>query len=275
MVAVVLVVLLLPVGAGVTGATAAAQPAEVPAEVTTTYLGDSAESNHAFALRVSVTPQDRTLESTEIDVDSTTQAFISASSIDTIVSTEDGRQVVTRVEDNPGAFRIGQLRPGEEVIVEMELYPRALVPNGDRLADVEVTTQFAANSRIVSESVDVAPSLSAEDVTVVQSPPVPLPVGIGGGAVAGGLVAGLAGFALWRQKAGQLQRILNKLDTAVMSAEARELVTQARSVIGTSSSEDVAVGYNANSFGESDSGPTADSVDEEADEFELEFEHKN
>ncbi|QAU11345.1 hypothetical protein EKH57_00175 (plasmid) [Halorubrum sp. BOL3-1] len=273
--AVVVIVLLLPVGAGLAGTTAAAQQAEVPAEVTTTCLGDSGESNHALTLRVSVTPQDRTLESTEVDIDSTTQAFISASSVDTIVSTEDGRQVVTRVKDNPGAFTIDRLRPGEEVIVEMELYPRTLVPNGDRLASVEVTTQFAANSRIVSESVDVAPRLPAEDVAVVQTPAVPLPAGIGGGVVAGGLVAGLAGLVLWRRKTGQLQRILGQLDTAVMSAEARELVSQARSVIGTSGSEDVGIGYSAGSFDEADSGSTVDSVDEETDEFELEFEHED
>jgi len=234
-VAILAVVALVLGGAAVGTSTATQQPA-LPVEVTTDYLGDSTEADHAFSLRITVSPDDRTLESTTVDIAAMTRAFISQRSISTFVSTQDGRQVLTRSSEAPGEFHVDRLRPGEEVTIELKLYPQALVPGGERLAQVTVESQFAANNRVVSNEFGVAPQLSEGDVTVVEDRRIPLVTAVGGGLASGALISTLIGVVLWKRKQSQLSRLLGRLDDAVMSAEAEDLVGQARTVVGDTDS---------------------------------------
>jgi len=250
-VAILAVVALVLGGAAVGTSTATQQPA-LPVEVTTDYLGDSTEADHAFSLRITVSPDDRTLESTTVDIAAMTRAFISQRSISTFVSTQDGRQVLTRSSETPGEFHVDRLRPGEEVTIELKLYPQALVPGGERLAQVTVESQFAANNRVVSNEFGVAPQLSEGDVTVVEDRRIPLVTAVGGGLASGALISTLIGVVLWKRKQSQLSRLLGRLDDAVMSAEAEDLVGQARTVVG-----------------DTDSGIDSGSVTDEDDDDDL------
>lgn len=268
----VLAVIALVLSVAVVGTSTAAQQPALPVEVTTDYIGDSTEANHAFNTRITVAPTDRTLESTTVDIATTARAFISQRSISTSVNTQDGRQVLTRSNEGDGEFHIDRLRPGEEVTIELELYPQVLVPGGERLAQVGVESQFAANNRVVENEIDVAPEVSEGDIAVVEEPQIPLVAAVGGSLVSGILLCGLIGVVLWKRKQSQLGQLLDRLDDVVMSAEAADIVAQTRTVAGASdtgvdseSGEDT---DDDDMFGIADDTATRD---EDVEEFDISF----
>lgn len=231
----IVVALLIGIGlAGAPGLGAAVETgaSEPPIEVTAEYVGENVDADHAFAVAVTLEPDERTLKTSSIDVAATEEAFLSAGSIDTSVSTRDGRQVVSRVEDSTAAFDIGRLHPGEQVTIEVMIYPRMLVPDDDRLATVEASTQFSDNQEIVSDSIPVNPEMRPTDVGIVESEATDWRLLLGSGVGVGLIVAGGATWLVWRRRRAHLQRLARQLRDVAVAGETRRLANELLGALG-------------------------------------------
>ncbi|WP_435064133.1 hypothetical protein [Halobaculum sp. EA56] len=228
------VILALGVGSGM----AVTADSEAPITIDSEYNGTTTSADHVFVVRITLSPSKRALNRSTIDISATEGAFISTSSVETSQSTTDGRQVISRVEDRAMRFEIDRLGTGESATIELRVYPKKLVPEGEPLAIVETTVQYQNNNEIVTQQRTVAPAVSDSEVGIVSTGTVPDAVYAIGGAVAGVLLTGLATGIIWRRKRARLRSIARDLSGAVVSSEARQLVQDLRAQLGESTGED-------------------------------------
>lgn len=213
--------------------TAGAQPdAEVPMTVSTHYIGNTTDAEHAFETQITLAPTDRRLNDTEITISTTERAFISPAAIETIVSTRDGRQVISRVAGEPGTFHIDRVNPGETVTIVVRLYPQQLVPDGEPLATVEATTQFVGNQRVLTDRVPIRPDPDAGALGVVSTPGPPLYVIGIGGLLAGAVLVGGGAVFVMKRRASRVQHLARQIQRSAVNTEARQTAEELQQVAG-------------------------------------------
>lgn len=196
--AIIGIVVLAYAGVGtVAGLTASQTADDIPITVETNYTGTSPESTNSVILTVKIRPQERTLRSTRVVIDPTSQAFLSTSPVEIREATTDGRQVVQSLNGTTRGFQIGTLRPGESVAIQLALYPKAKLPNGDRLATVNIKTQFDENSREVNYSTPIDPNITPDpDGESGLRSLLVLPAGVG--LLVGGIAGSIGGYVYFR-----------------------------------------------------------------------------
>jgi hypothetical protein len=191
-----------------------------------TFLGTTNNSEHAFDVRIRVEPTTETgpIRNTTIIAVPTSDAFAETGAINTTVTTTDGEQVLTRLERDRIAYRISELDPEESVVIRFRLYPKALVPTGDSLAEVTVKTRLATNEQIVRGQRNISPSVPAQQVGTVPARLLPTPALVGGGAVLGGSTA--VAFVWWRGRTRRARLVerLHRLRDAVSTRQATQQV---------------------------------------------------
>lgn len=259
------VVLVLVALVGVAGGvapvagTAAEEPAP-PVTVERTFVGTSADSEHAIAVTVTVAPTDKTgpINNTVVRLRDAAAAFIAQSSVSTS-ETAGGEQVISRRETDDPTFDIGELEPGETASISFRVYPKAVLPSGDRLATVAVETQFEATKRVVSERTAIAPTVNASQAGYAVEPRVSPWMGAGAGAVGAILLTVGAAAVYRRRRRAALRAVLRS---------AREQSTS----MGTKEALDTALARLGGSGSGGDPEPELEGTDESADDaLDLDF----
>lgn len=224
--------------AGVAASTGGAN-AEVPITINSTFTGTDLDRNHAVRVTITLTPdrQSGAINNSVVTIRPTENAFIDLPSISTS-ETAGGDQVVSRTRERPARFRIAQLDPGESVTISFRLYPKAVVPDGERLVAVDIETQFVRDSRIETATRGVAPTVEPDELRFTTDPPVPIELAGGLGTVAGGLLVGAIAFAHHRRLRTGLIRCLRDGRNTVVNSHTERRIDQALSRLGASPDED-------------------------------------
>ena len=211
---------------------------DVPVTINSTFIGTDLDRDHAVRVTITLTPdrQSGAINNTIVTIRPTETAFIDLRSISTN-ETAGGDQVVSRTRERPARFRIAQLDPGESVTISFRLYPKAVVPDGERLAAVDVKTQFVPDSRIETATREVAPTVDTDRLRFTTDPPVPLEIAGGLGAVVGGLLVGVVAFVYHRRVRAELIRCLREGKDAAVNSRARRAFVRALERLGVSPDE--------------------------------------
>lgn len=236
------VVLVLVALVGVAGvvapatATAAEEPAP-PVTIERTFVGTSADNEHAVAVTVTLAPTEQTgpINNTVVRLRAADAAFIAQSSVSTS-ETAGGDQVITSREVDEPTFDIGQLEPGETVSISFRVYPKAVLPSGERLATVAVETQFEATQRVVSERTAVAPTVNASQARYAVEPRVPSSMSAGAGAVGATLLTVGAVAVYRRRRRAALRAVLRSAREQSTSVGTKEAIDTALARLGGSGS---------------------------------------
>jgi hypothetical protein len=228
----------LGMGAGVaTGATTGSS--DVPVTVQHTFTGTSAESEHAVAVTLTVapTPETGAINNTSIQVTSTSAAFLAPTSISTS-ETAGGDQIITQSNAQPAEFQLARLEPGETVTLRFRLHPKAVVPNGDSLANVHIQTQFEQNQREASTTKTIAPVVDESQLAFTVAPAIsPLLAG-GIGATVGMLLVGSVAYVLRRRRRASLGALLRPAKANTVNADTKRAIEQALVRLGVDSTSD-------------------------------------
>jgi hypothetical protein len=222
--------------APVTG-TAAEEPAP-PTTVEQTFIGTSADSEHAVAVTVTAAPTDKTgpINNTVVRLRAAAAAFITQSSVSTNETT-GGDQVISRHETDDSTFEIGYLEPGETASISFRVYPKAVLPSGDRLATVTVETQFEATKRVVSERTAIAPTVNASQAAYAVEPRVSPWMGIGAGAVGATLLTVGAAAVYRRRRRAAFRAVLVRAQDHATSTRTKQALDTALTWLGGSGSD--------------------------------------
>jgi hypothetical protein len=223
-------------GAGVDAA-ATTQGVDIPVTVQHTFVGTAQDSDHAVVVTVTVAPSTDTgaIGNTSIRIKPSSAAFIAPRSISTSETT-GGDQVVTQSGARPAEFQVARLDPGETVTLTFRLYPKALVPDGESLATIQVRTQFERNQRQASTTKTVAPVVDESELPFAVPPPIS-PLAAGGiGAALAALVVGGVAVALRRRHRTSLERILRQAKTSAVNVETRRAIDRALTRLGADGS---------------------------------------
>lgn len=234
------VVLVALVGVASVAAPATGVAAEEPAPPVTverTFVGTSEDSEHAVEVTVTVAPTEKTgpINNTVVRLRAGDAAFIAQSSVSTS-ETAGGDQVITRRAANEPTFDIGQLRPGETASISFRVYPKAVLPSGDRLATVAVETQFEATQRVVSERTEIAPTVNADQAGYAVEPRVSPSMSAGAGALGATLLT-VGAVALYRRRRrAALRGVLRSAREQSTSVGTKEAIDTALARLGGSGS---------------------------------------
>lgn len=216
--------------------TAAEEPAP-PVTVERTFIGTSADSEHAIAVTVTVAPTDKTgpINNTVVRLRAEAPAFIAQSSVSTS-ETAGGDQVISRRETDDLTFDIGELDPGDMASISFRVYPKAVLPSGDRLATVTVETQFEATKRVVSERTAIAPTVNASQAGYAVEPRVSPWMGMGAGAIGATLLTVGAAVVYRRRRRAALRSVLRSAREQSTSIGTKEDLDTALARLGGSGS---------------------------------------
>lgn len=212
---------------------------DAPVSVEETFVGTSADADHAVAVTVTVAPTERTgpIDATELTLATDRAAFIAPSSISTSETT-GGEQVIDRTVDRPPTFDLGRLEPGETASISFRVYPKSVLPQGETLATVHVETQFARTQRVVETSKRVAPTVTAEHAAYGITPTLsPLTSGAIGAAAMGALAL-VAGAIYRRRLRAATRSTLQSVADQPLTASAERAVADAIRSLGGSTRDD-------------------------------------
>ncbi|WP_435102518.1 hypothetical protein [Halarchaeum sp. P4] len=234
---VVAVVLALGVAAGpVTANSNAPTP---PVHVNQTFVGTSADADHAVEVTVTVAPTERSgpINNTVLTLDAERAAFIAPSSI-TTSETTGGDQVITRSADRPPTFDIDRMDPGETASISFRVYPKAVLPSGETLATVDVETQFVRTQRVVTTETPVAPTVSPDQAAYANTPGLPPIVSGALGAGGAAIVACGVGLVYRRRLRSSARDTLRSVANQPLPTSAERTVTDAIESLGGTTQDD-------------------------------------
>jgi hypothetical protein len=258
----ILVVLLVAlVGTAVVAAPSSAATAEPspPVTVERTFVGTSEDSDHAVAVTVTVAPTEETgaINNTVVRLRASEAAFIAQSSVSTS-ETAGGDQVITRRETSAPTFDIGNLKPGETASISCRIYPKAVLPSGERLATVAVETQFVATQRVVSKRTAIAPKVNASQASYAVKPRLSPSMSAAVGALGATTLTLSLGVLYRRRRRKALRGLLRS---------AREQATS----VGTKQAIDTAIDRLGGSKSGNETDLNPDTTDDSADSLAFEF----
>lgn len=208
-----------------------------PVTVEQTFVGTNEDSKHAVMVTVTVAPTEETgpINNTGVRLRASEAAFIAPSSVSTS-ETAGGDQVITQRETSALTFDIGTLQTGETAIISFRVYPKAVLPSGERLATVAVESQFVTTKRVVSERSAIAPAVNASQASYAVTPPLS-PVMSAGIGAAGATLVSLSVVAVYRRRRRKaLQGLLRSARDQATGVGTKQAIDTALDRLGGSAS---------------------------------------
>ncbi|WP_271955737.1 hypothetical protein [Halorubrum ezzemoulense] len=237
----------------------AAEAPSPPVTVEQRFVGTSEEADHAIAVTVTFAPTKETgpINNTVVRLRASEAAFIAQSSVSTS-ETAGGEQVITRRETSAPNFDIGELQPSETASISFRVYPKAVLPSGERLATVAVETQFEATQRVVSDQKVIASTVNVSQASYAVDSGLSPATSAGAGA-GGATLLTISAAALYRRRRRKTLRGLLR--------SAREQSTS----MGTKQAIDTALKRLGGSNSGSETAVEPDTTDNSDDTLSLDF----